>query len=72
MPEKELTMQVHAPFRGHDVNEKSGKLKFAFSWNLLGGAPTQGQTAPRKEIPLHGAEHIGTQQTRQGNFLADA
>jgi hypothetical protein len=35
--------------------EKSGKHKFAFSWNLLGGAPTQGHGHARKEIPLLGA-----------------
>jgi hypothetical protein len=61
MPEKEQTMQVHAPLRGHDVNEKSGKLKFAFSWNLRGGVRTQGHRRARKEIPLHGSAHIGTQ-----------
>jgi hypothetical protein len=62
MPEKEQTMQVHAPLRGHDVNEKSGKLKFAFSWNLLGGGQTQGFLGSRKEIPLRIAAHTGTRQ----------
>jgi hypothetical protein len=28
--------------------EKSGKLKFAFSWNLRGGVRTQGQTGSRE------------------------
>jgi hypothetical protein len=60
MPEKEQTMQVHAPLRGHDVNEKSGKLKFAFSWNLLGGVRTQVFLGSRKKITLHGSACIGT------------
>ncbi len=42
--------------------KKSGKHKFAFAWNLLGGAPTQGHRRARKEIPLHRAAHIGTRQ----------
>lgn len=29
-------------------SEKVGNAKSAFSWNLLGGAPTQGQTAARE------------------------
>ena len=35
------------------VSEKSGKLKFAFAWNLRGGAQTQGHRRAREEIPLH-------------------
>jgi hypothetical protein len=31
--------------------EKSGKLKFAFSWNLRGGVRTQGHRRSRKESP---------------------
>jgi hypothetical protein len=46
--------------------EKSGKHKFAFAWNLLGGAPTQGHGRARKEISLHGAAHIGTRQPAKG------
>lgn len=34
-------------------NEKSGQLKFAFAWDLLGVVPTQGHGRSRKEIPLH-------------------
>jgi hypothetical protein len=33
------------------VSEKSGKLKFAFAWNLRGGAQTQGFLGSRKESP---------------------
>jgi hypothetical protein len=49
--------------------KKSGKHKFAFSWNLRGGAPTQGHERTRKEIPLLGAAHIGTRQPGKSNFL---
>jgi hypothetical protein len=43
--------------RLHDglEHEKSGKLKFAFSWNLRGGARTQGFLGSRKEISWHGS-----------------
>ena len=47
--------------------KKSGKHKFAFAWNLLGGAPTQGHGRSRKEIPLHGAARGLPKQ-----FLANA
>jgi hypothetical protein len=33
--------------------EKSGKHKFAFAWNLLGGGPTQGHRQSRKKITFH-------------------
>jgi hypothetical protein len=39
-----------------DANQalkKSGKLKFAFAWNLRGGVPTQGQTPVRLKEYLH-------------------
>ena len=49
--------------------KKSGKHKFAFAWNLLGGAPTQGHERSRKEIPLHGAAHIGTRLQTLGSNL---
>ena len=42
--------------------KKSGKLKFAFAWNLLGGAHTQGFYGSRKEISCHTAA-----TTEQGN-----
>jgi len=48
--------------------KKSGKLKFAFAWNLLGGAQTQGHRRARKEIPLLESADIGTRQPAKAIF----
>jgi hypothetical protein len=57
MPENEHSAQTAAEagtaIRHTPAAKKVGNEKIAFSWNLRGGAQTQGQTAPRKEIPLH-------------------
>jgi hypothetical protein len=37
--------------------EKSGKHKFAFSWDLLGGAPTQGQTRTERDSLARSGKH---------------
>jgi hypothetical protein len=62
--ERALAEPLRRGLRGYQVShgEKSGKLKFAFSWNLLGGARTQGFLGSQKEIPLHGSAYIDTRR----------
>jgi hypothetical protein len=49
-----------------------GNEKIAFSWNLRGGARTQGHRRARKEISWHGAALIGTRQPAKAIFGFDA